>query len=229
MKKIAWLFLLVLCGSGAFSQDFYITGDNERISCKIMKCFPDHILVKAADQGAKDVRLNAREIKGYERDGVVVFSKRILNSEDSNYILLPAKKENWIYRYSSDFSFMKQKDFSVDITSKGNSTVYIIEQSRTSNAGGSGYTGSAPQMLSIDSRNTRYIYSYYLENDTSGLKVIPIRGKLSKKEKRAILDVVTEYMHDKPALIKKLEEEKVVNKKVLDKLIWDYFEKAVIK
>jgi hypothetical protein len=221
MKKLVWLLLLACGCSETFSQDFYITWNKERVPCKIRKTFINRIHVKATDKNAEDGTLKANEIMGFRKEGVVVFSKKIVNSEDSSYIFLPSKKPHLNYKYS--------KDVRVNMRSNGAVTFYemAVKQNRmvsmVPGMGPAGMPGSSMQ-------TTTTKYRFFLENDGDGLNEIILADDFWEKKKAEVYELLKRYFKDNPETLKQIEEEKDTrtNKRNIEKIIWDYFQQGAI-
>ena len=199
IKKILVLSGLFFVCTCVYAQQYYITLNNDTVSCEIKKVFPRGIKIKTKEEGAKT--FSSDEIKGFRMNGIPFTAKKVVNAKKDKLIFLPNDKVDRKFLYSDPNLVM--------ISGKGVTFYELTEFGSVSTYGGRSVT-----------------VSLFIENDSLGLTKVPYMSAMfSNVEQKDVVNALYDYLKNDDETRKKLdvnESWKTFNLKGIRKLMSGY-------
>ena len=167
-------------------DDYYITITGDSVKCQIRKVFPNEIKVKKDDK--ENISLDAREIKGFLKGGILFVSKEITNKPKKTYIILPDGYDREI-DYDQRFKVGARGWVDVNVVVRSGNGIKFYELTEKQ----------------LNQNPPRWITTLYIENDSLGLRAVPYLSAIGgSAEKIDVINALYDYLRDNDELEKNL-------------------------
>lgn len=214
MNKILLVLLLACFCNEIFSQDYYVTLNNDTMPCKFKDISQSSVKLRVAENNPEKFKPN--EMKSFCYNGILFHPRKLWNdSEKNELIFYPDIKVDTV---------IDDKIAGFTITTNGINTVYaascIAHHAPAMDVNGFMYGGGSV-----------VIYQYYIENEKLGLREIPLPENLYSHKGFASIELLKEYLADNPELQSKIHKptHQVSGSKVISNYLKQYFGKDVVR